>query len=125
MECVANHGTTDSHAFPAAVCSFRDLIGDCSMVAMPPVFTHAYSQDLEWGSSMSASRGSGNVPDEEAAIVNVVDVVVLVACPSPHAQVRVGHIRPQKALVFREVQSGACCEQRSCVPTPPSVLRRR
>ena len=37
MECFANHDTTDSRAFPADVCSFRDLIGDRSMVAMPPV----------------------------------------------------------------------------------------
>ena len=37
MACVANHDTTDSRAFPADVCSFRDLIGDRSMVAMPPV----------------------------------------------------------------------------------------
>ena len=37
MACVANHDTTDSRAFPADLCSFRDLIGDCSMVAMPPV----------------------------------------------------------------------------------------
>ena len=36
MECVANHDTTDCRAFPADVCSFRDLIGDCSMIAMPP-----------------------------------------------------------------------------------------
>ena len=42
MECVANHDSTDSSAFPAAVCSFRDLIGDCSLVAMPPVCTQAY-----------------------------------------------------------------------------------
>ena len=44
MECVENHDTTDSHTFPADVCSFRDLIGDCSMVAMPPVCTQAYFQ---------------------------------------------------------------------------------
>ena len=44
MDCFANHGTTDSRAFPADMCSFRDLIGDCSMVAMPPVCTHAYFQ---------------------------------------------------------------------------------
>ena len=44
MECVANHDTTDSRAFPADVCSFRDLIGDCSMVAMPPVCTQAFFQ---------------------------------------------------------------------------------
>ena len=44
MECVANHDTTDSRAFPADLCSFRDLRGDCSMVAMPPVCTQAYFQ---------------------------------------------------------------------------------
>ena len=44
MECVADHDTTDSDAFPAAVCSFRDLIGDCSLVAMPPVCTQAHFQ---------------------------------------------------------------------------------
>ena len=44
MECVANHDTTDSRAFAADVCSFRDLIVDCSMVAMPLVCTQAYFQ---------------------------------------------------------------------------------
>ena len=39
MECVANHDTTDSRAFAADVCSFRDLIVDCSLVAMPQ-FAH-------------------------------------------------------------------------------------
>ena len=44
MECVENHDTMDSRAFPADLCSFRDLIGDCSTVAMPPVCTQAYFQ---------------------------------------------------------------------------------
>ena len=79
------------------------------------------------GSSLSASRGSRNVPDEEAAIVERgCDVVVLVARPSPHAYVRVGtHIHSQKALVFREGQSAVRCKQSSYVPNPTSVSRRR
>ena len=46
MECVENLDTTDSRTFPGDVCSFRDLIGDCSMVAMHPVCTQAYSSRL-------------------------------------------------------------------------------
>ena len=44
MECVANHDITDSRAFRQTCVLSGILIGDCSMVAMPPVCTQAYFQ---------------------------------------------------------------------------------